>query len=111
MFTIEEYLQTPWHEDTLEIEVHKERFRIRRLDGLDTLRLYELKDLDERFIHILAACLLDGKTNEPVGRAYAEQFIRRHQQLAIDLTVEIINLSCELEAEEEQLVEDTKKNY
>ncbi|MDD3587248.1 MAG: hypothetical protein PHQ75_08690 [Thermoguttaceae bacterium] len=110
MFTIEEYLQTPWHDDILEIEVHNERFRIRRLDGLDTLRLYELQDLDERFIHILAVCLLDGQTSQPVGRELAEQFIRRRQQLAIDLTVEIINLSCELAAEEEQRVEEAKKN-
>lgn len=110
MFTIEEYFQSPWHEDTFEIEVQQERFKIRRLDGLDTLQLYELKELDERFIHILAICLLDGHTNQPVGRQYAEQFIRRHQQLAIDLTVKIINLSCDLSAEEERLIDNAKKN-
>ena len=59
MFTVEDYLNSGGQTDFIEIAVGSETFCIRRLNGLERLRLQDIEKSSERIIYVIGICLLD----------------------------------------------------
>lgn len=110
MFDVEKYFDSPAEDDLIEIDLQGDRFRIRRLDGIDMLQLCDMQELDRRIVHILGHCVI-GQEKEPIGTENAKRFIRKHQRLAVELTSIIIRISEEINDQEEVLSENTRKIF
>ncbi len=110
MFVLENYLKESPANDIHKIRIHDEEYKIRRLDGIELLQLQDITETDKKFVLILSRCLLDGKTEKPVGEAGALILLRNHLVDAIEIIHAIIDLSEEIRDLEEKTMVELKKN-
>lgn len=110
MFSLTQYMNEKPENDTFVIRIGEEEYKIRRLDGIDLIRLQDLEETEKKLIHILATCLLDGDTNSPVGTNAAIQFLRNDLSVAIEIINKIIDLTEEIQQVEKMEFENAKKN-
>lgn len=118
MFKIEEYLNGPYFDENITVKVEikngvEEEFLIRRLDGVDSLRVETMTDLADKYIYTLGNCLLDGDTKKPIGKEKAKKFLQQYRAVAINVGVEIFKETRKLDVIEElenKEMENIEKN-
>ena len=95
MFTVEDYLNSGGQTDFIEIAVGSETFCIRRLNGLERLRLQDIEKSSERIIYVIGICLLDGNTKMPIGQKNAEKFVARYDALSNEVASQIVKATMD----------------
>lgn len=118
MFKIDEYLNGPYFDENITVKVEikngvEEEFLIRRLDGVDSLRVETMTDLADKYIYTLGNCLLDGDTKKPIGKEKAKKFLQQYRAVAINVGVEIFKETRKLDVIEElenKELENIEKN-
>ncbi len=110
MFNVKEFFQRPYNIDSVEINVGNETFLVRRLNGMERQVFNETQSILERSIYVIANCLIDGITNEKIGRANAELFIERYDALSNQLIEEILDLTSKSLEEEGKIWDKSVKN-
>lgn len=119
MFSLEEYLNGPYFDETFTVEVEvkkgvEDKFLIRRLDGVESLKVETMTDLADKYVYTLAHCLLDGTTRKPIGEEAAKKFIRQYRSVAINVGVKIFQETRKLdevaEAENAEIENEVKNS-
>lgn len=110
MFSTKEYFDNPFDDGTFIREIDGEKFKLRRLDGIDMTRMEDMTGTDERVINALSRCLYDGESDKLVTREDAIKFIRRYHDLAVKVFLEIVTLTSELQKTEFSFLEEARKN-
>ena len=95
MFNVSKYLEEDCRTDTVEERIGSETFLIRKLNGLERLRLQDVKESSQRIVNVLAQCLLDGKTKQPIGEENAQKFIARYDALSNAVASRIFRLTVD----------------
>ncbi|MDO5579652.1 MAG: hypothetical protein Q4G69_00820 [Planctomycetia bacterium] len=111
MFSLKNFMSRTVEENTFVIQVGKEDYKIRRLDGIDLIRLQDIPETEKKFVHILSVCLLDGETSTPLGAECAFRLLRENLSAAIEIINKIIDLSEEIQRLEKKEYESAKKNF
>lgn len=112
MFNIKEYLDRPFSDQKVKIKHKDEEYLVRRLDGLELIKWYEIdpEKKADRIIYLLATCLLDGTTKKPIGNNLAEKFIRHYYDVAYEVAIKIREMSETLASAENKEVAEEQKN-
>ena len=115
MFTIEDYLSGPFFDEKISFrsEIKKgveEEFLIRRLDGEESIKVEMIEGITEKYIYVLAHCLLDGKSHIPIGDEQARKFLRQYRGAAISVGVKIFQETRKLDETESETLEESEKN-
>ena len=101
MFNISDFLAGGYRIEPVKTKVGKETFLIRRMDGYERLEFSDLKKSTDRLVYTLGHCLLDGKTEQPVGERNAQTLVTRCDALAGELATQIFKLTTDsVKAEE-----------
>ena len=110
MFNLNDFFNNPYTENVFKITIAERTFLVRKLDGIDSLRLCELTTLEERIVTVIANCLLDEETLTPVGEPVASRFIRENPSNSVQMALTIMNISEDIDKRENLLIEQYQKN-
>ncbi len=106
MFTVDKILK--FVETIHEIRGARFTYKYRRLDGVDRFRIAGLKEFFQQVKYVIANCLLDHKTEKPIGDAAAYQFIRGDYDDALTVFGAIMDASGAQEQTDEADVDAAK---
>ena len=95
MFNVSEYLDSDYKNDCVKEKIGSETFLIRKLNGYERLRLQDVRESSQRIVNVLAQCLLDGKTKQPIGEENARKFIARYDALSNAVASRIFRLTVD----------------
>lgn len=101
MFNISDFLASDYRFEPVKEKIGKETFLIRRMDGFERLEFSDLKKSADRLVYTLGHCLIDGKTNQPIGEQNARALVTRYDALAGELASRVFKLTTDsVKAEE-----------
>ncbi len=114
MFTLDVIDQKAKEKETEPVfifEYEGETYKYREPDGIDRARFADLPNsAEEAYKFVLATCLLDGKTEKPIGPQYAYKFIRNDFDAADAVCAHILKAFVNRKKEEDDAVETERKN-
>ena len=111
METIENYFENSVEEHIESIVVYNRTYQIRRLDGLNFLQLQDIQGTEAKFTYILANCLINPKTNQPLGNEIAIRFLKYRLPDGIEIINKILDLSELLREMEQKEYEKERQNF
>jgi len=122
MFKIIDFYNAPYEEETTTYKfkgdewknskLFGEEFLIRRIDGIQMLKLtsFNEKDLERQVPYVLGLGILDSDSRKPIGNEVAVEFVKRYYRESTQLFSSIMTFAQGVTDMEEEIFEDERKN-
>lgn len=123
MFNVNQFLVTPYEEETttfkldgedfVKSKLYNEEFLLKRIDGIEMLRLthFAENEIERQVPYVIGISLLDSEKKVPIGPKLAAELVRRYYKESIKIFQAIMKFSNDATDLEDKIVEEERKNF